>query len=98
VSCELVYQDGGVFVGVGAVNRIVHAARLALAIAAHDRAAIFLGRQAFPVSFRARFSMVSVKRIPSTALILVKRARPTTKPPALAPFAADFFCFAISIL
>ena len=49
---KLVYRDGGVFDGVGVVNRIVHAVRLALAIAAHDRAAIFLGRQAFPVSFR----------------------------------------------
>ena len=49
---EFVYQDGRVFVGVRVVNRIVHAAGLALAIAAHDRAAIFLGRQAFPASFR----------------------------------------------
>ena len=48
---ELVYKDGRVLVSVGVVGRIVHAARLALAIAAHDRAAIFLSRQAFPASF-----------------------------------------------
>jgi hypothetical protein len=36
----------------GVANRIVHAARLALAITAHDGATIFLGRKAFPAGFR----------------------------------------------
>src|ERR1700680_2963717 len=49
---ELIYQDGRLFVGVRVVNRIVHAARLALAIAAHDGAAILLGREALPAGFR----------------------------------------------
>jgi hypothetical protein len=61
-------------------------------MAANDRAAIFLGRQAFPVSFRGPLFHDLGQLNASTALILAKRARPTTKLPTLVPFAPAFLC------
>ena len=54
-SASLTSSPSKLAIGVGIVNCIIHAIRLALAMAAYDRAAIFFRRQALPASIPGAF-------------------------------------------
>src|SRR5882724_13448403 len=90
---QLVNEDSRIFVGVRIVGRIIHAsATQALRWARTINLRNSSGERPLLPASAARFFMAGFSRIPSTALIFVKPARPRTKP-VLLPFPVERFCF-----
>jgi hypothetical protein len=90
---QLVNEDRRIFVGIRIVGRIIHAsATQALRWARTITLRNSSGERPLLLASAARFFMAGFSRIPSTALIFVKPARPSTKP-VLLFCPVERFCF-----